>query len=65
MTRTMRIRVRVGDTREWVSVLSGSAPGTYLIIPGTGEEFEIEDSGEPLEEQVSRALSNRDASAAE
>lgn len=60
MTRIIRMRLPSIETKEWVSVLSGKGEKTYRIIPQEGEEFEIVDNGqEPLEDQITKALSKR------
>ncbi len=62
MTRIMRMRVQVGERKEWISLLPGGEPDTHRAISEDGEEFEFTDNKqEPLEIQISRILSERSA----
>lgn len=50
MTRVMRMRVQVGEQKEWISLLPGGKPDTHRVISEDGEEFEFTDNKrEPLE----------------
>ncbi len=65
MTRIRRICLSVGERKEWISLVSGSAPNTHRVIPTDGEEFEFSPNDEePLEAQIARLMENRDAGTA-
>ena len=60
MTRVMRMRVQVGERKEWISLLPGGKPDTHRVISEDGEEFEFTDNKqEPLEKQIDKILSER------
>jgi hypothetical protein len=62
MTRIRRMRVAIGQNNEWISLLSGSEPGSLRVIPEHGEEFEFtENRSEPLEAQICKLLLERAA----
>ncbi|MFL2547438.1 MAG: hypothetical protein ACJ0SL_08800 [Candidatus Rariloculaceae bacterium] len=62
MTRIRRMRVAVGESKEWISLLSGSERGSPRVIPEHGEEFEFSDNqAEPLEAQIGKLLLERAA----
>lgn len=55
----------VGERKEWISLVSGSAPNTHRVIPNEGEEFEFSPNDEePLETQISRLMEDRTAETA-
>lgn len=55
----------VGEKKEWISLVSGSAPNTHRVIAADGEEFEFSpNDDEPLETQISRLMENRTAETA-
>ena len=56
----------VGERKEWISLVTGSAPNTHRVIPAEGEEFEFSPNDEePLEAQISRLMENRAAETAD
>ncbi len=62
MTRVMRMRVQVGEQKEWISLLPGGKPDTHRAISEGGEEIEFTDNKqEPLEIQIGRILFERNA----
>jgi hypothetical protein len=59
------MQVKLGEKKEWISLLSANAPNTHRVISEDGEEFEfVSNDSEPLEAQISRLLAERGASAA-
>ena len=55
MTRIMRMRVPVGELKEWISLLPGGKPDTHRAIAQDGEEFEFTDKKkESLEIQIGK-----------
>ena len=65
MTRIRRMCLTVGDRKEWISLVSGSAPNMQRVIPVEGEEFEFSPNDEePLEKQIARLLESRSAETA-
>ncbi len=60
MTRIMRMRVPVGERKEWISLLPGGKPDTHRAICQDGEEFEFTDNKkESLESQIGKILAKR------
>ncbi|MGI9259151.1 MAG: hypothetical protein ACR2QQ_09960 [Gammaproteobacteria bacterium] len=65
MTRIRRMCLSVDEKKEWISLVSGSAPNTLRVIPAEGDEFEFSpNDDEPLETQISRLMKNRTAETA-
>ena len=60
MTRIMRMRVPVGERKEWISLLPGRKLDTHRAITQDGEEFEFTDNKkESLEDQIGKIIANR------
>ena len=60
MTRIMRMRVPVGERKEWISLLPGGKPDTHRAITQDGEEFEFTDNKEEsLEDRIGKIIANR------
>ncbi len=60
MTRIMRMRVPVGERKEWISLLNGGKSDTHRAITQDGEEFEFTDNKEEsLEDQIGKIIASR------
>ncbi|MEE8543358.1 MAG: hypothetical protein V3S94_05815 [Gammaproteobacteria bacterium] len=66
MTRIMRMRVPVGERKEWISLLPGGKPDTHRAIAQNGEEFEFTDNKkDSLEIQIGKILAKRQTAGSE
>ncbi len=53
----MKKQIQVWGDKQWVTILPGPKPGEHRVIPESGNEFILIDSGEePIEDQIAKRL---------